>query len=390
MHMEEMYEVLRFIEHGAHCRQSMDCIRGTILIRYLKENPEIGKAGLFGWFRQLCVCVDQYHRCRKQKEYRYLNPYSIVVSEEGELLLLDLESPENAFVMKQMQKHAVRNHFVKPVCEMGPGREQKADLFAYGKTIQFLLAYTEAVPALTRLEEVRLSRVIGRCMGESARGYTDISQVMKDLPAAKEREGKSAAGWRKKLLAAACAGTAACALFVMEERTGGIGFADKAQGGISAESGDLAQTAMKEAAARPALTEKEILEAAESILKNHALSKDEKEAQTAVAVGQEMELGVVRCLAGLYERLDMTDEAEDAYSRLIQIEKEEKMIEAAGIGKMELEASQEKYAQAVETGEFVLGRIKDSEEISQLVKEYKEKAEIQHVTVEDGTEENVP
>ena len=66
------------------------------------------------------------------------------------------------------------------------------------------------------------------------------------------------------------------------------------------------------------------------------------------------------------------------------------MIEAAGIGKMELEASQEKYAQAVETGEFVLGRIKDSEEISQLVKEYKEKAEIQHVTVEDGTEENVP
>ena len=390
MHMDEMYEVLRFIEHGTHCRQSMDCIRGTILIRYLKENPEIGKAGLFGWFRQLCVCVDQYHRCRKQKEYRYLNPYSIVVSEEGELLLLDLESPENAFVMKQMQKHAVRNHFVKPVCEMGTGREQKADLFAYGKTIQFLLAYTEAVPALTRREEIRLSRVISRCMGESVRGYTDISQVMKDLPVAKEREGKSAAGRRKKLLAAACAGTAVCALLVMEEWLGGIGFSDKAQVGILAESGDLTQTAMKEAAARPALTEEEILEIAESILKNHALSEDEKDAQTAVAMGQEMELGVVRCLAGLYERLDMTDEAEDAYSRLIQIEKEEEMIEAAGIGKMELEAGQEKYAQAVETGGFVLERIKDSEKISQLVKEYKEKAEIQHETVEDGTEKNVP
>lgn len=385
-----MYEVLRFIEHGTHCRQSMDCIRGTILIRYLKENPEIGKAGLFGWFRQLCVCVDQYHRCRKQKEYRYLNPYSIVVSEEGELLLLDLESPENAFVMKQMQKHAVRNHFVKPVCEMGTGRAQKADLFAYGKTIQFLLAYTETVPALTRREEAQLSRVISRCMGESARGYTDISQVMKDLPVAKEREGRSADRRRKKLLAAACAGTAVCALFVMVRRTGGISFADRAQGGISAESGALAQTAMKEAAARPVLTEGEILEAAESILKNYALSEDEKEAQTAVAMGQEMELGVVRCLVGLYERLDMTDEAEDAYSRLIQIEKEEEMIEAAGIGKMELEAGQEKYVQAVETGELVLERITDSEKISQLVKEYKEKAEIQHETVKDGTAENLP
>ena len=90
--MEEMYEVLRFIEHGAHCRQSMDCMRGTLLVRYLKARREIGKSELFGWFRQLCVCVDQYHRCRKQREYRYLNPYSVVVSEERSLFLLDLEA----------------------------------------------------------------------------------------------------------------------------------------------------------------------------------------------------------------------------------------------------------------------------------------------------------
>ena len=64
--MEEMYEVLRFIEHGTHCRQSMDCIRGNLLIRYLKERQGIGKSELFGWFRQLCVCVDQYHRCRSR------------------------------------------------------------------------------------------------------------------------------------------------------------------------------------------------------------------------------------------------------------------------------------------------------------------------------------
>ena len=91
--MEEMYEVLRFIEHGVHCRQSLDCIRGMLLIRYLQVEHRIGKKELFRWFRQLCVCVDQYHRCRKQREYRYLNPYSVVVSEDGELFLLDLEAP---------------------------------------------------------------------------------------------------------------------------------------------------------------------------------------------------------------------------------------------------------------------------------------------------------
>ena len=32
-----MYEVLKFIEHGLRCRQSMDCVQGTILLSYLKK-----------------------------------------------------------------------------------------------------------------------------------------------------------------------------------------------------------------------------------------------------------------------------------------------------------------------------------------------------------------
>ena len=43
MNMEEMYEVLRFIEHGAQCRQSMDCVEGTILIYYLRDHPTVEK-----------------------------------------------------------------------------------------------------------------------------------------------------------------------------------------------------------------------------------------------------------------------------------------------------------------------------------------------------------
>ena len=53
-----MYEVLKFIEHDAHCRQSMDCVRGTVLLSYLKEHPQIEKAVLFGWFRELAVSVE--------------------------------------------------------------------------------------------------------------------------------------------------------------------------------------------------------------------------------------------------------------------------------------------------------------------------------------------
>ena len=85
LHMKEMYEVLKFIEHGLRCRQSMDCVQGTILLSYLKENPRIDKTVLIDWFRELAVSVDQYHRSHGRQNYRYLNPCSVIVSEDGRL-----------------------------------------------------------------------------------------------------------------------------------------------------------------------------------------------------------------------------------------------------------------------------------------------------------------
>lgn len=219
LHMEQMYEVLRFIEHGAHCRQSMDCVRGTVMAEFLKKNPQIEKATLFRWFRELCVCLEQYHRSRKgRKEYRYLNPYSIIVTEELELRLLDLEAPENGFVMKQMQRRAVREHFVKPVCEMERDREYRVDLFAYGRMAQFLLAYVEMEPDLTRMEEFRLSRIIGRCTGERRGTYESMTHVIRDLPPVPKDAGaavKQRKNLRKSILAGACICVVLCLVAVL-------------------------------------------------------------------------------------------------------------------------------------------------------------------------------
>ena len=213
-----MYEVLKFIEHGVHCRQSMDCVQGTILLNYLKENPRIEKGMLISWFRELAASVDQYHRSRSRQNYRYLNPCSIVVSEEGRLFLLDMEAPDNEPVMKRMQKRAVRNHFVKPVYEIGTAGNNDADLFAYGRTIQFVLAYSEVYPALSRREEKRLARVIDRCTGETRKKYADLQQVLKDLPpvpkpgtSAHRLIGNGSARVRKSvILAGAAAGLTVC------------------------------------------------------------------------------------------------------------------------------------------------------------------------------------
>ena len=110
MNLEKMYEVLKFVEYGGYCRRSMDCVHGMLLIDRMKNEAVVDKAVLFGWFRKMAVCAEQYERCGEGQNYKYLNPYGIVLSDEGEVLFLDTESRENAEVMKQMQKRAVRSH----------------------------------------------------------------------------------------------------------------------------------------------------------------------------------------------------------------------------------------------------------------------------------------
>lgn len=181
-HMEEMYEVLKFIEHGTCCRRSLDCVQGVSLMRRMKEHPETDRRKLLAWFREIAVCVEQYHRSGSGQDYRYLNPCSIIVTEEDRMMLLDLEAPDNASVIKQMQTGAVRDHFIRPVCDLGVSRNHEADLFAYGKTVQFLLAYMDIQPSLTQLEEMKMDRIIRRCTGAYGRRYDDFSQVIKVLP----------------------------------------------------------------------------------------------------------------------------------------------------------------------------------------------------------------
>ena len=183
--MEKMYEVLRFVEKGTECQSGIDCLQGELLIYYLRDNTQLDKAVLFEWFRQIAGEIRKYQQSRRGQNYRCLTPYSIVVTEEGELLLLNPDAQENEFVMKKMQQKAVRSHFIRPTAS-GSRKNCSVDLFGYGKILQFLLAYTEQIPELSRSEERRLERIIERCTGGGRRHYDKISQVIRDLP--EERE----------------------------------------------------------------------------------------------------------------------------------------------------------------------------------------------------------
>ena len=348
-----MYEVLKFIEHGVHCRQSMDCVQGTILLNYLKENPQIERGMLISWFRELAVSVDQYHRSHGRQNYRYLNPCSVIVSEEGTLFLLDMEARDNEPVMKRMQKRAVRNHFVKPIYEIGTAGNNDADLLAYGRTIQFILAYSEVYPELSRWDENRLSRVIGRCTGESHRKYADLQQVLKDLPAVPKHRssvhrlnGNGHAKVRKTIvLAGAAAGLTVCVVTGAGER--GTSETTGIRTGVAQESMPEETSVLKET--------------------NVEYINEEYVQRAAEKTGMAAEI-----LAESLEKQRIAEEMIRVYGRVMELEEDNEKIKEAGLKKMKLEMQQGDYEQALETAKVVAEKTGGSEELSVLIGECEE------------------
>lgn len=348
--MEEMYEVLKFIEHDAHCRQSMDCIRGTVLLSYLKEHTQIEKPVLFSWFRELAVSVDQYHRSRSRQNYRYLNPCSIIVSDEGRLFLLDMEAPDNEPAMKRMQNRAVRSHFVKPIYEIGICRNNDADLFAYGRTIQFILAYSDIYPPINRREEVCLSRIIDRCTGESRKKYDDMRGILRDLPAVPKQqkysaecgkaEGGSPAGKRMPVI---LVGSAVCMGVIVLAGVGRKGLI---------ESRDAYERERRAEQQAEQMAEQQREEKEEQQRKETAREKENKETQEY-----------------------LLDQAIDAYGKIMELEQDQGRFKEAGMKKMELEMQKGDYEQALETAGIVAGKAGVSEELEMLI---------------DDCEENIP
>ena len=169
----------------------MDYVQGELLIYRLKHSREIEKTLLFEWMRELLHQIEQFHRCFGSQGYRYVNPYSVLVTADGGLLLLDLEAESNEFVLRNMQKRAMRDHFVKPIVQIRENTKLSLDLYGYAKTIQFILANVHVEPSLTSREENRLEKIIDKCLCKnSKKQYEDLKQIQRDLPAVRSRSRK--------------------------------------------------------------------------------------------------------------------------------------------------------------------------------------------------------
>ena len=389
------YDVLKFIEHGGRCRPAMDYVQGELLIFRLKRCREMEKTLLFEWMRELLRQLEQFHKCFGNRGYRYMNPYSVLVTEEGKLLLLDLEAESNEFVLRNMQKRAMRDHFVKPIVQIRENTKLSLDLYGYAKTIQFILANVQVEPSLTSREENRLEKIIDNCLCKnSKKQYEDFKRIQRELPTARRQQWEIGKKIRKKwLILPALAALLLALLFLyytkraesdnqtqktpeqvenFEEMLPGQQEADEEL--ISETKDEMQEFDHTEGSEDMEESEEQepegqqdgMKELEENIdaLQEYVLKNTSQDNWTIIEQGEDLKRELFRYLAAAYDREELKEKALEAYQELCRTEAQEELLEAAYLRRIALEKEQSKEM-ALETGKEALERIPESRQLAE-------------------------
>ena len=184
------YEILKFVMHGDKCYMSTDIVKGKPLIVWLKYHAHITKEQFYEWARQIIADLDHFHRCRGNPCYQYVNPYSVIVGEDRKVYLLDLASKEQEDMMHLMQRRYVRENFLSPENQYYQKSEEKEDIYGFGKMIQYVLSSVELEPELKFLENVRIQKIITRCLDKQGKKrYQKLSDLSGQFSLSEKRNG---------------------------------------------------------------------------------------------------------------------------------------------------------------------------------------------------------
>lgn len=367
------------MEHGNRWHPAMDCVQGELLIDRIRRCPEVEKEEVFGWIRQLAQQLERFHRCQSGQCYRYVNPYSVMITQDDQILLLDLDAESNAFVLKNMQKRAMRNHFVKPLLHIRENTRLFADFYGFGKTVQFMMASTIPDPPLTHGETRKLYRVTEKCLSEDPkRVYQEFGQIQRDLPVVRNPDVR-----RKMRVLAVSAGIVFLAaggimyqaLAVREERaehpTAQMGLVNAKE--RSAEREDTAEEidgVGKEAENTVGNTTEDTvqnrvgLDAQVAAVLGEQLAFQTTEGNLEVIrSGENIRREVLRCLAEAYVREKRTEQALSVYRELCMVEPDTERLRETYMKRILLEQESGDDLAALETGREASNRFAESKEV---------------------------
>ena len=189
MSSKEGYDVLRLIEHGQSCYISSEYVKGCTLAVWLRYHPNLSKDRLLEWIQDITRQLGLIHRCRGNPCYRYVNPYSIIVTQEGQLHFLDMDAKSNEEQLRFMQRRVIREHFLPRQQAYYQKASVRLDIYGLGRMIQYILSEADPEPPLKRREEARFHKIISRCLKDTSKhSYQDISDIRRQIPSYRKRK----------------------------------------------------------------------------------------------------------------------------------------------------------------------------------------------------------
>lgn len=192
------YAIVRFFEQGGKCYKIDDVTEGSNLLQFMKDGERIEKRELFLWFTSLAEQLEFFHKSMKQG-YGHVNPYAVIISEEGKAVLLDIEAKENSELLKHMQKRNFRSLFVRDESSTMQVPKPGDDVFGFGKLLLFMMEKGKFEVEFTKIEKIKLKRIIERCTNKEGNVGSIFKNIQKELNKM-SRAGGARQNWGMKML----------------------------------------------------------------------------------------------------------------------------------------------------------------------------------------------
>lgn len=182
--MHQNYEVIRLIRQNMDCHIIMDCVAGELLGEYIIRNPNITKEQFFSWIIQLVKEMESIEIAKGLSEYRFFNPFCVVLKEDSTIALLNLKAKSNQKRLDRLFENSVGKKFF-------PEDGTYNDIYSFGRTIQFILAKACLAPQLTKKEERRLQKIVSKCLAVNSRKfYQGFEEISSDILNFKKKSKK--------------------------------------------------------------------------------------------------------------------------------------------------------------------------------------------------------
>lgn len=157
---EKEYTIIRFSKQGSQCHRIEDVAVGISLLQCVKEMC-VSKAIFYKWFSSLAEQLELYQKNAKAP-YGHVNPYAVIIDNEGVSSLLDVEAKENAELLKRMQKKSARIAFDKDYVFLPTEAEE--DIYGFGRLLLFVMEKAKFTEAFHYWEKIKLNRLVNKCV----------------------------------------------------------------------------------------------------------------------------------------------------------------------------------------------------------------------------------